>query len=110
MFDILHPHSISQRAAGADWREISPTLFGSGSYGNGAAMRAAPIGGYFSGNPRRAAKEAQLSAVVTHAHPEGQAGAIAVAAVANKESLSFSSYQDIISLTITGSKYFTRSF
>ena len=73
---------LGQIAAGAYWREISPTLFGSGSYGNGAAKRAAPIGGYFSGNPSRAAKEAQLSAVVTHAHPEGQAGAIAVAAAA----------------------------
>ena len=73
---------LGKIAAGADWREISPTLFGSGSYINGAAMRTAPIGGYFSGNPSRAAKEAQLSAVVTHAHPEGQAGAIAVAAAA----------------------------
>ena len=52
-------------------------------YGNGAAMQAAPIGGYFSGNPRRAAKEAQLSTVVTHAHPEGQAGAMVVAVTAS---------------------------
>ena len=73
---------LGQITAGADWRETSSTLFGSGSYGNGAAMRAAPIGGYFSGNPSRAAKEAQLSAVVTHAHPEVLAGAIAVAAAA----------------------------
>jgi len=35
---------LSQVAHGADWREISPQLFGSGSYGNGAAMRVAPIG------------------------------------------------------------------
>lgn len=70
-------------AAGGDWRKISPTLFGSGSYGNGAAMRAAPIGGYFAGLPERAGQEAQLSAMITHAHLEGQAGAIAVAVAAS---------------------------
>jgi ADP-ribosylglycohydrolase len=68
--------------AGADWRDVSPKLFGSGSYGNGAAMRAAPIGGYLGGDPGWAAHEAQLSAVVTHWHPEGQAGAMAVAVAA----------------------------
>ena len=67
---------------GADWREVSPALFDGGSYGNGGAMRAAPIGGFFAGDPDRAAKEAQLATVITHAHPEGQAGAMAVAAAA----------------------------
>jgi ADP-ribosylglycohydrolase len=74
---------LSQIAEGADWRVVSPRLFAGGSYGNGAAMRAAPIGGYFSGDPERAAMEARLSAEVTHAHPEGQAGAIAVAVAAS---------------------------
>jgi ADP-ribosylglycohydrolase len=74
---------LRQIATGADWRILSPTLFGSGSYGNGAAMRAAPIGGFFYNDPKRAAQEAQRSAVITHAHPEGQAGAIAVAAAAS---------------------------
>ncbi len=69
-------------AAGEDWRSISPTLFGNGSYGNGAAMRAAPIGGYFCQDLQRVVQETQSSAVVTHAHPEGQAGAIAVAVAA----------------------------
>lgn len=68
--------------AGADWRVEAPRLFGQGSYGNGAAMRAAPIGAGFSGQPERAAVEAAKSAVVTHAHPEGQAGAVAVAVAA----------------------------
>lgn len=73
---------LRQIAAGADWREIAPRLFGIGSYGNGAAMRVAPIGGYFYEDLRRAAEEARLSAMITHAHPEGQAGAIAVAVAA----------------------------
>ncbi len=69
-------------AMGESWRDLAPRLFGHGSYGNGAAMRAAPIGGYFHGDPQRAAHEARLSAEVTHAHPEGQAGAVAVAVAA----------------------------
>lgn len=73
---------LNQITHGADWRDVSPRLFGSGSYGNGAAMRAAPIGGYFYDDLQRAVQEAQLSAVVTHAHLEGQAGAIAVAVAA----------------------------
>jgi ADP-ribosylglycohydrolase len=69
-------------AQGKEWRDIAATLFPGGSYGNGGAMRAAPIGGFYAGDPERAAKEARLSAVITHAHSEGQAGAMAVAAAA----------------------------
>ena len=42
-------------------------------------MRAAPIGVYFADNPDAVVLHARASAEVTHAHPEGQAGAIAVA-------------------------------
>ena len=73
---------LQQVAAGSDWRTVSPALFGSGSYGNGAAMRVAPLGGFFYEDLQQVIKEAQLSAVITHAHPEGQAGAIAVAVAA----------------------------
>ena len=73
---------LQQVAKGVDWRELSPRLFGGGSYGNGAAMRVAPVGGYFFRDLKRAASEARLSAVVTHAHPEAQAGAVAVAVAA----------------------------
>ena len=73
---------LGRIASGDDWRTAAVLLFGGGSYGNGAAMRAAPIGGFFSGDPERAAAEARLSAMITHAHPEGQAGAMAVAAAA----------------------------
>jgi ADP-ribosylglycohydrolase len=69
-------------AEGRHWQEIAPILFPGGSYGNGGTMRAAPIGGYFAGQPERATVEGQKSAMVTHAHPEGQAGAMAVAAAA----------------------------
>ena len=66
-------HRILQEISlGADWRAASAAAFnGMGSFGNGAAMRAAPVGGYFSDDFKRAAAEARLSAEVTHAHPEG---------------------------------------
>jgi ADP-ribosylglycohydrolase len=67
-------------ARGNDWRDEVDRIFDGGSYGNGGAMRAAPIGAYFWGDPDRAAEEARRAAGVTHAHIEGQAGAMAVAA------------------------------
>jgi ADP-ribosylglycohydrolase len=71
-------------AMGQSWRDASTKLFeGMGSHGNGGAMRVAPLGAYFSGDPERAREEAQKSAIVTHAHPEGQAGAIAIAVAAS---------------------------
>ena len=42
-------------------------------------MRAAPVGAYFADDISQVVVQAGLSAEVTHAHPDGQAGAIAVA-------------------------------
>jgi ADP-ribosylglycohydrolase len=65
------------------WRMMTPRLFGSeGSYGNGAAMRVVPLGAYFADDLDTVVEQARLSAEVTHAHPEGIAGAIAVAVAA----------------------------
>ena len=67
-------------AAGAPWRTEAAALFrGKGSYGNGAAMRVAPIGAYFAADLERVRVEALRSAEPTHAHPDGAAGAVAVA-------------------------------
>ena len=74
---------LHQLTRGGDWRTLSTEVFrGQGSLGNGAAMRAAPIGAYFADDLEEAARQAQWSAVITHAHPDGQAGAIAVAIAA----------------------------
>src|SRR5262249_24865105 len=65
---------------GTPWKNVSHAAFhGTGSMGNGGAMRVAPLGAYFADDLDRAAREADLSAEVTHAHPEGRAGAVAVA-------------------------------
>ena len=74
---------LERIARGADWRTEAGALFnGTGSYGNGAAMRAAPIGAYFAPDLERVRAEALRSAAPTHAHPDGVAGAVAVAIAA----------------------------
>lgn len=77
-------HSILREIGeGADWREVAPKVFnGMGSMGNGAAMRAAPIGAYFADDLDKVMYEARKSAEVTHSHIEGIVGALAIAAAA----------------------------
>lgn len=68
---------------GASWRTLAPSLFGrQGSYGNGGAMRAAPVGAYFADDLDAIVEHARRSAEVTHTHPEAVAGTIAVAVAA----------------------------
>ncbi len=77
-------HGILQ-AIGAQvpWRVASYAVFeGMGSMGNGGAMRVAPIGAYFADDLDAVVAHARASAEVTHAHPDGQAGAIAIAVAA----------------------------
>ncbi len=57
----------------------SDTTHGYQSYGNGSAMRVSPIGFAFD-TLDDVLREAKLSAIVTHNHPEGICGAQAVAA------------------------------
>ncbi len=45
-------------------------------------MRAGVVGAFFAEDIDEVVRQAQLSAAVTHAHPDGQAGAIAVATAA----------------------------
>jgi len=66
--------SIVERT-GMPYTDAAKSLFGGkGSFGNGAAMRAAPIGLYFYDSPDLY-EEARLSASVTHSHPVGIDGA-----------------------------------
>ena len=65
------------------WHAHAGALFGGqGSFGNGAAMRIAPLGAWFCHDLGLAREQARLAAAVTHAHPEGIAGAAAVAVAA----------------------------
>jgi ADP-ribosylglycohydrolase len=68
---------------GGIWRDVTQGMFGGqGSYGNGAAMRIAPLGAYFADDLDTVIEQAALSAEVTHSHREAVAGAIAVAVAA----------------------------
>ncbi|NYI04444.1 ADP-ribosylglycohydrolase family protein [Allostreptomyces psammosilenae] len=79
MHDLL-PRLAEEPSA---WREAARGLFGGqGSLGNGAAMRVAPLGAWFRADLERVAEQAARSAEVTHAHPDGVAGAVAVALAA----------------------------
>ena len=69
--------------AGQDWQKAANNQFeGQGSFGNGAAMRSAPLGAFFADDLDAVVEQAAHSAVVTHTHPEGVAGCIAVAVAA----------------------------
>lgn len=78
---ILLFHQVGQ---GMAWETAVRDLFGSGegSFGNGAAMRVAPVGAYFAEGYEEVVAQARTSALATHAHPEGIAGAVAVAVAA----------------------------
>ena len=74
---------LERLRAGEPWRKAARSLFGGrGSFGNGSAMRVAPVGGYFADDLAATVEHARRSAEVTHAHPEAGAGAIAVAVAA----------------------------
>jgi ADP-ribosylglycohydrolase len=77
-------HQILQEfCRGNPWQEVAPSVFGgSGSYGNGAAMRVAPLGAFYADNLTELTRQAIASAEVTHSHLEGKVGALAVALAA----------------------------
>ncbi|MBM3983760.1 MAG: hypothetical protein FJ304_26530 [Planctomycetes bacterium] len=71
---------LKQLGGDVYWGTAAELVFPGGSYGNGSAMRIAPLAGYFAEDDYTTiAHQARLSAGVTHAHPEGLAGAVATA-------------------------------
>jgi ADP-ribosylglycohydrolase len=69
--------------AGAKWRDTAGSAFGGqGSMGNGGAMRVTPVGAYFADELDQCVAAARDSSLVSHTHPEGVAGTIAVAVAA----------------------------
>ena len=76
----MHALLADIRRAPSTWETLARGLFsGQGSYGNGSAMRVAPLGAYFADDIEAVVREAEKSSKVTHAHPEAVAGAIATA-------------------------------
>ncbi|SMB97036.1 poly(ADP-ribose) glycohydrolase ARH3 [Thermanaeromonas toyohensis ToBE] len=60
---------------GKPWEEASQMVFPGGSYGNGAAMRVAPVACFYAREPAQLRRAAIVSARVTHAHPLAMEGA-----------------------------------
>lgn len=74
---------IEKYRLGASWRDEASELFGgSGSFGNGSAMRVAPLGAFLADDLDVVVENARRQSRVTHTHAEGVAGAIAVAVAA----------------------------
>ncbi|HEY2759198.1 MAG TPA: ADP-ribosylglycohydrolase family protein [Pirellulales bacterium] len=67
---------------GWDHRELAANLFPGGSFGNGAAMRVAPVGLMFHHDDQLLWEQARLSALPTHIHPLGIEGAQVLALAA----------------------------
>ncbi|SNY59913.1 ADP-ribosylglycohydrolase family protein [Paractinoplanes atraurantiacus] len=68
---------------GLPWPIAAAAAFdGQGSAGNGAAMRAAPLGAWHADSLTHAAAQGARAAEVTHAHAEGIAGGVAVTVAA----------------------------
>ena len=71
---------IEAMATGKDYRTLAANIFPGGSFGNGAAMRVAPVGLLFADSPDELWEQARLSALPTHTHPLGIEGAQLLAA------------------------------
>ncbi len=95
-YDDRRGYGAGMRRLVGLWRDGLPVgdaataVFPDGSFGNGAAMRVAPVGLRWAGQPDLLTAVAERSARVTHAHPVGidgavvQAHAVAVAATTGR--------------------------
>lgn len=70
---------LAQVRAGRNWKDASRSVFRDGSWGNGAAMRAAPFGLFYRGKRDELLRAAAEAAAITHAHPLGVEGAVLIA-------------------------------
>lgn len=93
------PRVFRMVKSGTVWNEAARKLYGGvGSYGNGAAMRVAPIGLFYYDNERKLREIAYKSAEITHTHILGKEGAalqayaVALAVKAEPESFDSSSF------------------
>ncbi|MFE6844674.1 ADP-ribosylglycohydrolase family protein [Streptomyces sp. NPDC057686] len=77
-------HDVLRRiGSGEPWREVVAGQFeGQGSWGNGAAMRVAPLGAWHAADLDAVAEQAARQSTVSHHHPEAVAAAVAVALAA----------------------------
>ena len=85
---------------GRDYVAAAEEVFPGGSYGNGAAMRVAPLGLLFGDDPQKLSEQVVLQSEVTHRHPLGIEGAqiiaCAVATALDTEQVNTRAFVDLI--------------
>ncbi len=70
---------LNRIARGEDWRVANTAVFPEGSFGNGAAMRAAPLGLFYHKDLAALRSQTELASSITHAHPLGMEGGVLIA-------------------------------
>ena len=86
------------------WAELATAMFPQGSYGNGSAMRVAPVGLFLHGDMRGVLQIARISSVVTHSHylaVQGAALQATAVAVAIRGSLDTAHFLSMLSGTLS---------
>ncbi|PIP48744.1 MAG: hypothetical protein COX14_03055 [Chloroflexi bacterium CG23_combo_of_CG06-09_8_20_14_all_45_10] len=61
--------------SGEPWDSAASKIYRGGSFGNGSAMRVAPVGLLYSNNPAKLREIAYKSSSITHSHELGKEGA-----------------------------------
>jgi len=94
---------------GGDHKWWAANHFPGGSFGNGAAMRVAPVGLVFAHDAPKVWEQAKLSALPTHVHPLGIEGAqvlaMAVALASNCGSFDREAFFEAIAERCSSSEY-----
>jgi poly(ADP-ribose) glycohydrolase ARH3 len=92
--------------AGTPVDEAATAVFPDGSFGNGAAMRVAPVGVRWSHDLERVREVAERQAAMTHAHPIGRDGAVvqalAVALAARRGAFGRDELLELVEVATTG--------
>lgn len=106
------PPAIFQMVkSGLGWREAAEKIYPGGSYGNGAAMRVAPLGLFYYDDLDELKKITCQSSRITHTHPLGmegaalQACAVAIAVRAEPGSLDKHNFLDKLSNLVETDEY-----
>ncbi len=68
-------HVLAALRQGYPWGQAATLVFPDGSFGNGAAMRVAPVGAFHHHDLAELRRAAEGSAAITHAHALGKEGA-----------------------------------
>jgi ADP-ribosylglycohydrolase len=88
------------------WMPAAEQFNGSGSYGNGGAMRISPVPLFAHKNYDKMIDIAEQSTKLTHTHPLGINGAILQVRISNTVSRYGTRFSEYKCITVTGYCYF----